>query len=206
MTFASIVAAAAAAAGPTCAKTVVAFASILMLIIRASYGQRSRSLPVVASRGTRAETSILAISTVTYFFPLIWIATPLFDFADYELRAIPFYAGGMCLLFGMFLFRRSHADLGDNFSHTLQVRAAHRLTTHGVYHFVRHPMYASLFIYLTGQALVIANWVAGPAELAAMLLLFALRVKPEERLLLEAFGTEYRTYAATTKRLAPRVW
>jgi protein-S-isoprenylcysteine O-methyltransferase Ste14 len=67
-------------------------------------------------------------------------------------------------------------------------------------------MYSALFLYAVGQALVIPNWVAGPVNLIAFSVLFALRVRAEERMMLEGFGDEYAAYSARTKRLVPGVW
>ena len=104
------------------------------------------------------------------------------------------------------LFYRSHADLGTNWSITLEVREQHRLITRGVYRRIRHPMYLALVLYSVGQALVIPNWVAGPANVIVFAILLALRVRAEERMMDEAFGDEYAVYSARTKRLVPGVW
>jgi protein-S-isoprenylcysteine O-methyltransferase Ste14 len=67
-------------------------------------------------------------------------------------------------------------------------------------------MYAALLLYDVAYALVIPNWVAGPSNLVAFAVLFALRVRAEERMMLEQFGDEYTAYMARTKRLVPGVW
>src|SRR6266568_943304 len=92
---------------------------------------------------------------------------------------------------GLWLFYRSHADLGTNWSITLEVREGHRLITQGVYRGVRHPMYSALALYSVGQALVIPNWVAGLSNLVAFAVLIALRVGAEERMMAHQFGNEY---------------
>jgi protein-S-isoprenylcysteine O-methyltransferase Ste14 len=86
------------------------------------------------------------------------------------------------------------------------VRDKHQLVTHGVYRWVRHPMYLALLIYSAGQALVLPNWLVGPSYGVAMILLLAFRVGREERMMLEEFGKDYEAYTATTKRLVPGVW
>ena len=106
----------------------------------------------------------------------------------------------------LWLFARSHRDLGSNWSVTLQVREGHRLITSGIYSRVRHPMYASLFAHAFAQALLLPNWVAGPAMLIAFTLMFAMRLGPEERMMTEHFGEEYAAYARSTKRLVPWIW
>jgi len=86
------------------------------------------------------------------------------------------------------------------------VREEHSLVTGGIYNRVRHPMYLSLFLYAFGQALVVPNWVVGPSYLIAFSLLFALRVGPEERMMLEVFGRDYQSYMARTRRVLPGIW
>jgi protein-S-isoprenylcysteine O-methyltransferase Ste14 len=191
---------------PWIAKATILAATLVMILIRAPHGQRSRGIKVVKSRKGSLETVLLTIAWLGFFVPLVWIATPLLAFADYPLRIVPFVAGVLCLSWGLWLFHRSHADLGTNWSITLEVREKHQLVTHGIYRHVRHPMYLALLLYSLGQALVLPNWVAGPSYLVALGLLFALRVGPEERMMKEQFGTDYEAYMSQTKRLFPGVW
>ena len=130
----------------------------------------------------------------------------MFAFADYPLCPIPLIAGTLCLALGLWLFHRSHADLGTNWSITLEIREGHRLVTQGVYRRIRHPMYAALFIYSLGQVLALPNWIAGPSYLVTFGILFALRVGFEERMMVEEFGDEYREYMRKSQRLVPGVW
>jgi len=191
---------------PWFAKAIILAASVVMVAIRAPHGQRSRGVPVAKSRKGTQEIVLLTIAWIAFFLPLIWIATPRPTFADYPLRPLPLFAGTVCLAIGLWLFYRSHADLGTNWSITLEVRENHRLITEGLYRWVRHPMYLSLLVYSVGQALVLPNYVAGPSYGVAMVLLFAARVGPEERMMLEEFGKDYAEYMARTKRLVPGIW
>ena len=188
------------------AKVVVLVGTVVMVAIRAPHGHRSRRITVAKSHKTPLETGLLVLAWVGFVVPLIWIASPAFWFAEYPLRAGPVVAGVMCLVIGLWLFYRSHADLGTNWSITLEVREQHRLITHGVYRRIRHPMYSALLLYAVGQALVIPNWVAGPSNVIAFALLVALRVGAEEKMMVQQFGDEYAAYATRTKRLVPRVW
>jgi len=141
-----------------------------------------------------------------FLLPLIWAVSPVFSFAEYSLLPWPFGAGVLCLVAGLWWFHRSHSDLGTYWSVTLELRENHRLITQGVYRYVRHPMYAALFLYAIGQALVLPNWVAGPSYFVALGILFAFRIRAEERMMLETFGDEYAAYMARTKLLVPRIW
>jgi protein-S-isoprenylcysteine O-methyltransferase Ste14 len=67
-------------------------------------------------------------------------------------------------------------------------------------------MYLALALYSVGQALIIPNWVAGPSNLVAFAILLALRIRAEERMMIEGFGAEYAAYSMRTKRFIPGVW
>jgi protein-S-isoprenylcysteine O-methyltransferase Ste14 len=191
---------------PWYAKAVILLASIAMVVIRAPHGHRSRAFPVIRSRKGPREVALLAIARVAFLLPLVWVATPAFAFADYPLHPALLAAGTLLLAVGLWLFHRSHADLGANWSITLEVREKHQLVTHGVYRRVRHPMYLALLVYSVGQALALPNGVAGPSYGVAMVLLFGLRVGPEERMMLDEFGKDYEEYRARTKYLVPGIW
>src|SRR5882762_7105332 len=176
---------------PSIAKAVVIAGTVVMMAIRAPHGRRSRRVKVAKSRKTPRETGLLVLAWVGFFVPLIWVASPAFSFAEYPLRTGPLVAGVMCFVIGLWLFYRSHADLGTNWSISLEIREEHRLITQGVYRRIRHPMYLALALYSIGLALVIPNWVAGPSNLITCAILCALRIRAEERMMVEEFGDEY---------------
>jgi protein-S-isoprenylcysteine O-methyltransferase Ste14 len=194
------------AMNPWIAKAVVLAGTVVLVAIRAPHGRRSRSVKVAKSHKTPLETGLLVLAWVGFVVPLIWIVSPAFSFAEYPLRPGPLFAGAMCFIVGLWLFYRSHADLGVNWSITLEVREQHQLITTGVYQRIRHPMYSALVLYSVGQALVVPNWVAGPSNLLALAILLALRVRAEEEMMVQQFGDEYADYTARTNRLVPRIW
>ena len=188
------------------AKAVILAGMVVMIAIRAPHGRRSRRIEVARSHKTPLETILLVLAWAGFLVPLIWVVSPAFSFAEYRLRLGPLVAGLACLVIGLWLFFRSHADLGTNWSVTLELRKEHRLVTQGVYRTIRHPMYTALMLYSVGQALVIPNWVAGFAYLTAFTVLLALRLGKEEQMMAEQFGDEYAAYSERTKRLVPGVW
>lgn len=191
---------------PWIAKATLLAANVVMIAIRAPHGQRSRGVKVAKSRKGPLEVALLAFAMLGFVVPFAWMATDALAFADYPLHVVPLALGTLLLAAGLWMFHRSHADLGTNWSITLEVREGHSLVTRGVYRHVRHPMYVALFLYSFGQLLALPNWVAGPSYLVPFTLLFALRVDAEERMMIEEFGDEYVAYAARTKRLIPGVW
>jgi protein-S-isoprenylcysteine O-methyltransferase Ste14 len=191
---------------PWIAKTLILAASVVMIVIRAPHGRRSREVKVARSCKGPREIALLTLAWMGFLVPLIWVVSPVFSFAEYSLLPWPFGAGVLCLVAGLWWFHRSHSDLGRYWSVTLELRENHRLITEGIYRYVRHPMYAALFLYSIGQALVVPNWVVGPSYFVTFGILFALRIGAEERMMLETFGDEYAAYMARTKLLVPGIW
>lgn len=187
-------------------KAVFVAGCVALVAIRAPHGQRSRSVETARSFKGALETLLLTIAMIAFFLPFAWVFSSALAFADYPFGTWRFAAGVACLVLGLWYFHCSHRDLGVNWSITLELREGHALVTKGVYERVRHPMYAALLVYSLGNALVVTNWVAGPSYAVSMMLLFALRLGPEERMMREQFGAEYEAYCARTKRLVPFVW
>jgi protein-S-isoprenylcysteine O-methyltransferase Ste14 len=158
----------------------------------------------VTRRVDGLEKLLLALVLLgSLLVPVLYLFTPLLNFANYaQPRALP-WAGLPVMLAALWLFHRSHADLGRNWSVSLEVRKDHELVTRGVYRYVRHPMYASIWLFSLAQALFLPNWLAGFGSLAPFALMYALRVAREERLMLDTFGDAYRDYMNRTPRLIP---
>src|SRR5205814_5926973 len=114
---------------PWIAKAVVLVGTVVMIAIRAPHGRRSRSVKVAKSHKTGLETGLLVVAWVGFFVPLIWIASPVFSFAEYPLRVVLLVAGVTCFVIGLWLLYRSHTDLGTKWSITRRVREQHRLIT-----------------------------------------------------------------------------
>jgi protein-S-isoprenylcysteine O-methyltransferase Ste14 len=178
-----------------------------IVVIRAPFGRQSRKIPIVANRRDARETFVLGLAWLgSMILPLLWVFSPLFAAAEYPLNPAIFAAGVLVAASGLWLFRRSHIELGKNWSISLDLREGHQLVTSGLYRHIRHPMYTSIFLYALGQALVVPNWIVGPANLVAFFVLFTVRVASEEQMMADKFGDQYRTYMAKTKRLIPHIW
>jgi protein-S-isoprenylcysteine O-methyltransferase Ste14 len=151
-------------------------ALVASIAIRAPHDRRSKDVPVAVDHRGRLEVVLLALMGVAVLLlPVLYATTSFLKFADHPLTPWAFGAGLCSTTLWLWLFGRAHADLGTNWSVTLQMREGHRLITSGVYARLRHPMYTALFAQAFAQALLLPNWVAGPAMLVAFTLMFALR-------------------------------
>lgn len=152
------------------------------------------------------ERLLLAAMFLTMMaLPLLWVFSPWLSFAEYRLPAWAGGAGAILAVAATWLFWRSHRDLAANWSPTLQVREGHELVTRGIYARIRHPMYASIWLWALAQALLVQNGIAGPPVLLAFAAMYAYRRGAEEAMMIDQFGDAYRRYAARVPRLFPRL-
>jgi protein-S-isoprenylcysteine O-methyltransferase Ste14 len=136
--------------------------------------------------------------------PVLYLFTPLLAFADYRLPPFAPWCGAGIMAAGLWLFWRSHTDLGQNWSVTLEVRKGHTIITRGVYRWIRHPMYASIWLFSLAQGLLLENWLAGWSALVTFAALYFVRAPREEQMMCDVFGEDYRDYMRRTGRLFPR--
>jgi protein-S-isoprenylcysteine O-methyltransferase Ste14 len=155
---------------------------------------------------TNQEIFILVLLFLGGFIiPIIYAATNWLDFANYTLPAWAAWLGVLILAAGLFIFWRAHADLGLNWSPSLEIREKHELITRGIYGVIRHPMYASQWLWVIAQPLLLQNWIAGFLNLFIFIPFYFLRVKAEEQMMLDSFGTQYREYMQRTGGVLPKM-
>ena len=178
-------------------------------VIRGVYIKRNRQSMIVADRDTALDKLLVSLSSLgLIIMPLFYLLSSWLDFADYRLPTwvslVAGLVGAAVFAVALWLLWRSHADLGHNWSPRLEIREEHSLVTQGVYHSIRHPMYAAHWLWGIAQALLLQNWIAGLSMLISMAPIYLVRVSHEERMMLEHFGEEYRSYMNRTGRVVPR--
>jgi protein-S-isoprenylcysteine O-methyltransferase Ste14 len=192
---------------PFIAKLVWVAGIIGWYVIRYPHQRRSRKTPIASRRERVREGLLLATSfSGLFILPVIYVAIGEPRVADYPFHPLLAWLGTATFAVALIGFYRTHRDLGRFWSVTLTIRQTHELVTTGVYRHVRHPMYAAFFLWAIAQALLLPNWIAGPAGLVGFGTLFGLRVRREERMMEAAFGDAYRAYAARTWRVIPGVF
>jgi protein-S-isoprenylcysteine O-methyltransferase Ste14 len=192
---------------PVIAKVIWAIGVVSWFVIRYPHQRRSRRTPNRLRSDRTRELILLSISSTGLgIIPAIYVLTGVPEFADYTFRPWQAWLGAAVFAGVLWLFYRTHKDLGRNWSVTLEVREQHVLVTSGVYSRVRHPMYLAFWLWALAQALLLPNWIAGLAGLVGFGTLFFLRIGREEQMMSEAFGEEYRRYAARTARVLPGIY
>lgn len=89
-----------------------------------------------------------------------------------------------------------------SYSSSLVIREGHRLVTHGVYRYVRHPVYLGALTVCLSVPLYALS-LPGFVAMATLVPLVLNRIRMEEQLLIDEFGDAYRTYQQSTRKLIP---
>ena len=118
-------------------------------------------------------------------------------------RLAVFVAGLLLLGTGGVLRSHCRRTLGRFFTGTVAVQADQPVVTSGAYRWVRHPAYTGAVMVMVGVGLTLTNWLSILAFLIVPTLAYGLRVRVEERALLETIGEPYRKYMRRTKRFVP---
>ncbi len=173
-------------------------------VIRYPFERKAKKIRVRKSLFDRRDSSILALASLGLFvIPGVYAFTGFPALLDRPFIPAIAWLGVAPLGAALWLFRRSHVDLGRNWSISLEVREQHALVKTGVYRLIRHPMYSSFFLLGVAQMLLLSNWLPDASGLLGAGAFYAFRIRREERMMLESFGDDYRTYMAHTKRLVP---
>lgn len=179
---------------------------VAYICIRGMFARRTRNNKKAVSRlDARDRTLMFLVGAGSLLLPVLYLFTPWLSFADYRLPAFAPWCGAGVIVAALWLFWRSHVDLGQNWSMTLELRKGHQLVTHGVYRSIRHPMYASIWLWDVAQGLLLQNWFAGWSAFVTFALMYFIRTPREEQMMCEFFGQEYRDYTQRTGRLFPRI-
>ena len=186
--------------------TIYFVAIVIEIVIRAPLNKKRKAEKMSERRVTSQETTLLLLLFIGMLLvPIIYAATNWLDFANYTLPVWASWLGVVILAGALIVFWRAHADLGLNWSPTLEIREKHELITKGIYAVIRHPMYASQWLWVLAQPLLLQNWIAGWLNLLLFIPFYIFRVKAEEQLMIEQFGEQYRAYMQKVGAVIPKM-
>ena len=141
---------------------------------------------------------ILWLSPFVYLINPNWMAWSKIGLPD-SVRWIGVGLGVLCVLGIYWLF----SSIGTGITPTSGTRKEHKLVTHGIYRYIRHPLYtvgSSLFISFGMMA---DSWFVAALGILTFILM-AIRTPKEEANLIEKFGDEFREYMKRTGRFLPK--
>lgn len=180
---------------------------ILILLwwgIRVYFQMGQRKTEKIIIKNDRRERIYIALVYLGQIPFVLYPLTPWIDPYHIPMPDWVRWLGGLISLAGIAGFYWSHDALGKNWAIALEIKKEHALVTDGPYRFVRHPMYAAIYVIAIGLSLLSANWLMAVVFLLPFTLMYLVRVPSEEEMMLEHFGTAYRDYMKKTGRLIPR--
>jgi protein-S-isoprenylcysteine O-methyltransferase Ste14 len=113
------------------------------------------------------------------------------------------YLGLLLIPAGIVVRSWAILKLGRFFSRVVEIETTHRLITSGPYRWLRHPAYTGMLMINLGFGLALGTWPGALLMLVLPSIATLYRIQVEEKILLQAFGDEYRSYMQHTWRLFP---
>ncbi len=148
-----------------------------------------------------------------FFFPafIAWIL--LLVITSFGNIQSPFFSlsspmnilGVLIFIVGLIITVNAQMTLKLNYSSTLRIREGHQLITHGIYKYVRHPVYSGVILRAFAISIYASSLLGFLFALTAIPL-FNYRIGVEEKMLIEEFGDEYLEYTKATWKLFPYIY
>ena len=113
------------------------------------------------------------------------------------------YVGLAMIYIGIIIRIIAIVTLGQFFTVDVTIRADHRLKKNGIYKYLRHPSYSGSLLSFIGLGLTMNNWISLLLISLSIIIAFIFRIKVEEKVLIDEFGSEYLEYRKVTKGLIP---
>lgn len=147
------------------------------------------------------ELKVPPAALVVVFAVAMWAASTVFSAASFPLPgasiiafALAFIGSGIAVA-GVFAFRRH-----DTTVNPMKPETTATIVTAGIYCVTRNPMYLGIAFVLLGWAIYLANLAALLLVPAFVAYMTRFQIKPEERALLEKFGSNFADYMAAVRR------
>ena len=140
-----------------------------------------------------------------WFSPLVYLISPAW--MSWSKLGLPEPARWLGVLLGMTcipLIYWLFTSIGKGITPVSATRKEHTLVTHGIYRWVRHPLYTIGSSLIASFGLMADNWFIILLAILAFIAM-AVRTPKEEANLIEKFGDEYREYMKRTGRFLPRL-
>lgn len=116
------------------------------------------------------------------------------------------YVGFFLFFLGVVIHLTGILTLKKQWSLVVAVSDDHQLIDTGIYKFIRHPIYAAIFLELLGFSLALANWIPILIIVFPNILSFGYRICVEEKVLRKHFGEKYTNYERRTRRFIPWIF
>ena len=163
---------------------------------------RGSASGVSADRGTRALLVIVITAAITAAVMVSGLPNARISASSQALAAVAL----ALLVSGLGLRWWAVLTLGRFFTVDVAIHDGHTLVDRGPYGRLRHPSYTGLLLAFAGVGVAMGSFASLAALMIPIAAAILVRIRIEEAALGSALGSEYRDYAARTKRLVPGVY
>lgn len=128
---------------------------------------------------------------LNHFLPIAYIVTAPWHQFGFLVILIALFTDG----FSLMQFFRAHTSINP-----LHPEKANRLVITGMYRLTRNPMYLGLLLVLVGWAIVLGSVSSFIVLPLFVVILTVQQIIPEEKVLEQKFGQQYRDYKQSVRR------
>ena len=183
-------------------------------IVRIYYVRKARDSEAPRSRAERREAMrkegksgilLMVLLYVELILILLYVWGPVWmNWADLIFPYWILWVGAGLMVISIPCMIWVHRTLGKHYSYALETKTEQKLVTTGPYSRVRHPLYSAHNLFNLGMILLTANIPLIIFALIGVPLTY-MRMKDEERMMIEQFGSEYEEYIDRTGRIFPKL-
>jgi len=187
---------------------------ITFWVIRAYYVRRTRDPNAPRTRAERREAMkregisgilLVVLTPIELVIILIYAWGPVWmNWADLVFPIWIYWLGVVLMVVSIPLMGWVHRTLGKHYSYALETKEEQMLVTTGPYGRVRHPLYSAHNLFNLGMVLLTAYIPLVVFAVIGVPITY-LRMKDEERMMMEQFGSKYEEYMKKTGRIFPKL-
>ena len=175
----------------------LAFGAILLFMRKRSRGKTRKA----------DRSSVIAIFIQAFAFAIAWMIprkpfTPFLP-VDWHAQYIVAMLIVVLVLASLIFIATALRTLGKQWSLQARVLEHHELIRHGPYRIVRHPIYAGMFGMLVAGSLAYGHWLGLLIASLVYCIGTIIRIRSEEKLLREQFGSAYEEYVREVPAFSP---
>jgi protein-S-isoprenylcysteine O-methyltransferase Ste14 len=167
-----------------------------------------RKKPAQAEEAKRAPAATVGIALQSFCFALVWLfpRSSWWPFRAWLLGEVALAVVSVLLAYSSsWLCLRAVQTLGKQWTYQARVIKGHELITQGPYAFVRNPIYLGMFGAIIATGLAFSRWWNLLGALILFLIGNRIRIRAEEKLLRETFGSQFDDYARHVPAFLPRL-
>ena len=180
---------------------------ILFIIgILASIFQPNYNIVKDKSKSKDNGTEIQIIWSVYITQLLVVLEATYFKFPESVKWDIFVSVAFVVMIIGLALRTWAIYTLGNYFTMHLSIQKEHKIIRSGPYKYFRHPSYVGAFLTYVGAPILLHSWFSLIAAAIILPIAWLRRIYYEEKLLIEEFGEEYKSYCKLVKRAIPGLW